>query len=90
MREKILIVEDEPSIAENISYALSTDGFSEEVCVTGREAMERLRAGDFALIVLDDRKGFLQTESYIIAGVSQTSDRVDFEVAAYFQTRKTR
>ena len=53
MREKILIVEDEPSIAENIAYALSTDGFEQEWCATGREALERLEADDYALIILD-------------------------------------
>jgi len=53
---KILVIEDEPSIAENITYALSTDGFDPVWCGTGGEAREALRAGEaggFALVVLD-------------------------------------
>ncbi len=53
MRKKILIVEDEPSIVDNISYALSTEGFDPVCCGTGMEALTVLRADDFALIVLD-------------------------------------
>lgn len=50
---KILVVEDEPSIADNISYALTTEGY-EPICLgTGKEALERLRKDDIALIVLD-------------------------------------
>jgi two-component system catabolic regulation response regulator CreB len=50
---KIMVVEDEPSIADNISYALTTEGY-EPVCLgTGKEALEHLEKNDIALIVLD-------------------------------------
>lgn len=62
MGKKILVIEDEPSIAENITYALSTDGFEPVSCGTGSEAMERLGANGFALVIVDiglpDMSGF--------------------------------
>jgi two-component system catabolic regulation response regulator CreB len=50
---KILVVEDEPAIADNVGYALTTEGFEVAACSTGRDALARLDAGDIALIVLD-------------------------------------
>jgi len=62
MLAKVLVVEDEPSIADNITYALSTEGFTSIWCATGAEALEALQAGDIALIILDvglpDANGF--------------------------------
>jgi two-component system catabolic regulation response regulator CreB len=46
-------VEDEPGIAENIGYALRTDGFDVVFCATGGEALAALRQRDVALVVLD-------------------------------------
>ncbi len=87
MPRKILIVEDEPSIAENISYALSTDGFEEECCSTGSEAMEKLKDNDFALVILDiglpDINGFdlareIQKDSNIpFIFLTARSDEID-------------
>jgi len=58
----ILIVEDEPSVAENILYALRTEGLEPEWVSTGQEALGRLRAEGFDLVVLDvglpDGSGF--------------------------------
>jgi two-component system catabolic regulation response regulator CreB len=56
MGETILVVEDEPSIVENIVYSLRTDGFGPVAFGTGEEAMAYLagEAGkDVALVVLD-------------------------------------
>ncbi len=52
-RQRILVVEDEPAIADTIVYALSTDGFEPHWCATGGAAIEAMRAGNFALAVLD-------------------------------------
>ena len=37
MAARILIVEDEPAIADNIVYALETEGFAVRWCATGRD-----------------------------------------------------
>jgi len=52
-RPRILVVEDEPSIADNILYSLESEGFAPEACSTGLEALEKVRQGEFDLAVLD-------------------------------------
>ena len=52
-RQRILVVEDEPAIADTIVYALASDGFEPQWCATGGAALEAARAGNFALAVLD-------------------------------------
>lgn len=49
----ILIVEDEPAIADTLVYALKTEGFAPEWCATGRAGLAALAAKPFALVVLD-------------------------------------
>jgi two-component system catabolic regulation response regulator CreB len=53
MGVRILVVEDEPAIADTISYALATDGFEPVWRATGRAALEEARNGSIGLIVLD-------------------------------------
>ncbi|MCL2636414.1 MAG: two-component system response regulator CreB [Betaproteobacteria bacterium] len=62
---KILIVDDEPAIADTLAYALQSEGFASAHCALGGAALDRLasaRAEDFALVVLDvglpDMSGF--------------------------------
>lgn len=61
-RQRILIVEDEPSIADNILYSLESEGFSPSVAETGEKALTLLKETDFALVILDiglpDMTGF--------------------------------
>ena len=52
-RPRILVVEDEPAIADTIVYALSTDGFEPQWCATGGAALAAARAQPCALAVLD-------------------------------------
>jgi len=53
MKPKILIVEDEPAIADTIQYALETDGF-EAICLSsGTPAIDLLQRETIALIILD-------------------------------------
>jgi len=52
-RRRILVVEDEPGIADTIRYALTTDGFEAQVCTLGGDALEALDGGEFALAILD-------------------------------------
>ena len=53
MPSRILVIEDEPAIADNITYALSTEGFTVEWCSIGADALKRLAAASYDLIVLD-------------------------------------
>jgi len=53
---RILIVEDEPAIADTLLYALKTEGFAPEWCATGRAGLAALAVRTdkpFALVVLD-------------------------------------
>ena len=62
MKPQILIVEDEPGIADTLQYALRTDGFEPAWCATGEEALARIAAAAPALVILDvglpDASGF--------------------------------
>ncbi|HUG25772.1 two-component system response regulator CreB [Piscinibacter sp.] len=53
MKPRILIVEDEPGIADTLQYALRTDGFDPVWCATGEEALSRFAAQTPALVILD-------------------------------------
>lgn len=50
---RILVVEDEPAIADTITYALSTDGFEPHWCASGAAALQAQAAGEIALAILD-------------------------------------
>lgn len=62
MKPRVLVVEDEPSILDNILYSLETDGFDPTGCSTVGAARLALLGGAWALIVLDvglpDSSGF--------------------------------
>ncbi|MEO8806610.1 MAG: two-component system response regulator CreB [Burkholderiaceae bacterium] len=62
MKPRILIVEDEPGIADTLQYALRTEGFEPAWCGTGEEALISARAEPPALVILDvglpDTSGF--------------------------------
>lgn len=53
MDTRILIVDDEPSIVDNISFALETEGFAVNCCTTGRDALAELGARRYDLVILD-------------------------------------
>jgi DNA-binding response OmpR family regulator len=53
MPERILIVEDEPAIAEAVQYALTTEGFEVEAVDDGYAALAEARARPYDLLVLD-------------------------------------
>jgi two-component system catabolic regulation response regulator CreB len=83
----ILLVEDEPSIADNIVYALKTEGFVPTWCQTGRDALQRLAIESFALVILDvglpDMSGFevcrqIRTTSNVpVVFVTARKDEID-------------
>lgn len=49
----ILVIEDEPAIAESIEYSLEREGFRIVLAADGERAIERFRADPPALILLD-------------------------------------
>ena len=51
--ERILIVEDEGSLADSVRYNLEREGFVVTVASDGRSALERFRAEPPALVILD-------------------------------------
>ena len=53
MKPRILIVEDEPGIADTLQYALRTEGFDPAWVSTGEEALASVRAQPPALVILD-------------------------------------
>ncbi len=52
-RPRILIVEDEPAIADTLVYALKTEGFDPVWRATGRDGLAALAEGAFVFVVLD-------------------------------------
>ncbi|HSL09939.1 MAG TPA: response regulator transcription factor [Actinomycetota bacterium] len=50
---RILVVEDEESLAESVRYTLEREGYAVTVAADGRRAIERFRADGPDLIVLD-------------------------------------
>lgn len=87
MAKKILVVEDEISIADNITYALSTEGFESICCATGKEALEILENENITIAIIDiglpDINGFdlvrqIRKDSSVpIIFVTARSDEVD-------------
>jgi two-component system, OmpR family, response regulator len=61
-RSRILVVEDEPSIADAVATALRDSRLGVEVCYDARTALIAVRTSSFDLVVLDvglpDRSGF--------------------------------
>ena len=53
MKQKILLVEDEHSIADSISYNLKQEGFSVTHVDEGPIALELFQEEEFSLIILD-------------------------------------
>ncbi len=53
MDERVLFVEDDPSIREVTSLGLRGAGLSVDTAADGREALERFRAEPYDLVVLD-------------------------------------
>jgi len=87
MKPAILIVEDEPGIADTLQYALRTDGFEPAWCATGEEALQRIAAAAPALVILDvglpDASGFeifkriRETSEVPVVFLTARSDEID-------------
>jgi two-component system catabolic regulation response regulator CreB len=87
MKPKILIVEDEPGIADTLQYALRTEGFEPHWCATGEDALANARATAPALVILDvglpDASGFeifrrlRETSDVPVVFLTARSDEID-------------
>ena len=87
MRLRILIVEDEPGIADTLQYALRTEGFDPAWVSTGEEALASVRARAPALVILDvglpDASGFevfkrlRETHDVPVVFLTARSDEID-------------
>lgn len=53
MSDKVLIIEDEPTIARLVTYNLSQEGYETEVVGNGAEGLHIALHGDYAIIFLD-------------------------------------
>ncbi|NOX98243.1 MAG: two-component system response regulator CreB [Verrucomicrobia bacterium] len=62
MKKRIIVIEDEPSILDNILYSLESDGFDVCGCPTGGEGEAEFKKNGADLIVMDvglpDTSGF--------------------------------
>jgi two-component system catabolic regulation response regulator CreB len=62
MAASILIIEDEPAIADTLIYALKSEGYRPHHCTLGSDGLAELRSGAYALAILDiglpDMSGF--------------------------------
>ncbi|MGI6315379.1 MAG: response regulator transcription factor [Christensenellales bacterium] len=53
MAKRILIVDDEPTIVKGLKYSLEQDGYETDVAYDGEEALEKVFANDYDLVLLD-------------------------------------
>lgn len=60
MAQRILVVEDEPAIAESVAYALTRDGFSVSIAATVSGAVSLAESADLVVLdlMLPDGSGF--------------------------------
>ena len=62
MADNILIIEDEPAIADALLYALGTEGFATQWCALAGEGMHWLQSNPVDFVILDvglpDESGF--------------------------------
>jgi DNA-binding NtrC family response regulator len=54
-RISVLVVDDEPIVGKRLGPALTRDGYDVEVCESGQEAVDRINARDFDIVVTDVR-----------------------------------
>ena len=67
MRGRVLVVDDEPEIAELVAEHLRRDGLTVEVVASGRKALLRLQSEPFDVVVSDLRMPDLDGPSLVAA-----------------------
>lgn len=53
MAKRILLVDDEPLIVKGLKFALESDGYETDSAGDGEQALEKIKNGNFDLILLD-------------------------------------
>ena len=53
MSPRVLVVEDEPALADAVSYALRSDGHEVDVVGDGESALSTARDQEFDVVLLD-------------------------------------
>lgn len=81
--QKILLVEDDPSISEMVRIYLSNEGFQIKAVFTGKEAVNCFKSNHYDLVILDlmlpelsgmDFLQMLRLESYIPVIIMSAKD----------------
>lgn len=100
---KILVIDDEQINLDNISHVLTKDGYQTTTASSGREALEKLEAQDYNLVVTDLRLGDMDgvevmefvkknspdTEVIVITGYATVNSAVDaMSKGAYYYLPK--
>ena len=71
--ERMLVVEDEPTVAHLIADVLGEEGHKVEIVLDGRDGLDRAIAGDYALIICDLRMPHLDGRGIYRELVAQKS-----------------
>ena len=50
---KVLVIEDDELISQDIAHTFTTNGFSVSVASTGRDGMTQAMTGDYDIVTLD-------------------------------------
>ncbi len=80
---RILVVDDEPSIRQLLSYRLRREGFEVVLAENGREAVKRLEAGGIDLLVSDIRMPDMSGIEVLRAARQLDPDILGIMITAY-------
>ena len=53
MKERILVIEDNPQVADSLCYILGKEGYQVTACFDGLSALNRMEHEDYDLIITD-------------------------------------
>jgi two-component system, NtrC family, response regulator AtoC len=80
---KILVVDDEQGLRQTVSMILREDGHDVEVADNGGSALERLRSGDFDLVLCDVRMPVLDGPALLKRYTSEGGSALVIMMSAY-------
>jgi CheY-like chemotaxis protein len=86
----ILVVEDEPAIAQVCLRTLAADGFEVEIAVNGAIAQDMLAEKDYDLCLIDIRTPVMNGKElyqHMVEEFSESANKVIFTTGAVFDDR---